>query len=283
MVCPDFNILNSRNNRILQELQKNPWISDVYSSLSDTSMESDFIPDTSRMKGTGINPAMVAADLQTYASGVQASTVVTGGLSYPIQVQADPTTLSGVQSLVNLPLYSPLLQTTIQVGQLGTFVMNQAPVTLSRYNRQYTGNLTITMTPDAPPPLTVMNRVTADLKRPDCWTEGMSITTNNRFNQVALAQQLLVTGPLTFLLAFFLAYLVMAAQFNSWRYPIYLLLPGAPCADRGPHFRLFHGRQPGHLRGPGHADAHRSFGEKRHPVPRFRRASASARCRSSRR
>ena len=50
-------------------------------------------------------------------------------------------------------------------------------------------------------------------------------TTNNRFNQVALAQQLLVTGPLTFLLAFFLAYLVMAAQFNSWRYPIYLLLP----------------------------------------------------------
>jgi multidrug efflux pump subunit AcrB len=28
-----------------------------------------------------------------------------------------------------------------------------------------------------------------------------------------------------FLLALFLAYLVMAAQFNSWRYPIYLLLP----------------------------------------------------------
>ena len=43
--------------------------------------------------------------------------------------------------------------------------MNQAPVTLSRYNRQYTGNLTITMTPDAPPPLTVMNKVTAELKK----------------------------------------------------------------------------------------------------------------------
>src|SRR5208283_3713927 len=182
-------------------------------------------PDTSRMKGTGITPAMVAADLQTYASGVQASTVVTGGLSYPIQVQADPTGLSGVQSLVNLPVCSPLLQTTIQVGQLGTFVLNQAPVTLSRYNRQYTGNLTITMTPDAPPPLTVMNKVSADLKNSGLLEGGMSITTNNRFNQVALAQQLLVTGPLTFLLAFFLAYLVMAAQFNSWRYPVYLLLP----------------------------------------------------------
>ena len=225
VVAPNIDILNSRNNKILQELKKNPWISDAYSSLSDTSIESDFIPDTSRMKGTGISPAMVAADLQTYASGVQASTVVTGGLSYPIEVQADPTTLSGVQSLVNLPIYSPLLQTTVQVGQLGTFVLNQAPVTLSRYNRQYTGNLTITMTPDAPPPLTVMNRVTADLTSAGLLDGGMSITTNNRFNQAALAKQLLVTGPLTFLLAFFLAYLVMAAQFNSWRYPIYLLLP----------------------------------------------------------
>lgn len=33
------------------------------------------------------------------------------------------------------------------------------------------------------------------------------------------------TGSTTFLLALFLAYLVMAAQFNSWCYPIYLLLP----------------------------------------------------------
>ncbi len=225
VVSPNFDLLTGRNNKMLQELQKNPWIAAVYSSLSDTSIESDFIPDPSRMKGTGISPAMVASDLQTYASGVQASTVVTGGLSYPIQVQADPTSLSGVQSLVNLPIYSPLLQTTIQVGQLGSFVLNQAPVTLSRYNRQYTGNFTITMTPDAPPPLTVMDKVSADLRSTGLLDGGMSITTNNRFSQVALARQLLVTGPLTFLLAFFLAYLVMAAQFNSWRYPVYLLLP----------------------------------------------------------
>ena len=52
---------------------------------------------------------------------------MTGGLSYPIQVQADPTGPSGGQSLLNLPIYSPTLQTTIQVGQLGSFTLNQAP------------------------------------------------------------------------------------------------------------------------------------------------------------
>jgi len=156
---------------------------------------------------------------------VQASTVVTGGLSYPIQVQADPTTLSGVQSLLNLPIYAPLLGTTVQIGQLGRFQLNQAPVSVSRYNRAYTGNLTITMKPDAPPVLTVKNRVTQDLQDAGLLEGGLAVTTNNRFNPVALAAQLITTGPLTFLLALFLAYLVMAAQFNSWRYPIYLLLP----------------------------------------------------------
>jgi HAE1 family hydrophobic/amphiphilic exporter-1 len=70
-----------------------------------------------------------------------------------------------------------------------------------------------------------MTQVQQDLTKAGLLDQSMALTTNNRFNQVALAQQLLVTGPLTFLLAFFLAYLVMAAQFNSWRYPIYLLLP----------------------------------------------------------
>jgi HAE1 family hydrophobic/amphiphilic exporter-1 len=41
----------------------------------------------------------------------------------------------------------------------------------------------------------------------------------------ALAGQLATQGPLAFLLAVFLADLVMGAQFNSWRYPLYLLLP----------------------------------------------------------
>jgi hydrophobic/amphiphilic exporter-1 (mainly G- bacteria), HAE1 family len=225
IVSPDFNLLLNRNGRILQELQKNPWIVDAYSSLSDTSLENDFIPDPSRMKGTGINPGMIGSALQTFASGVQASTVVTGGLSYPIQVQADPTTLSGAQSLLNLPVYSPLLQTTVQVGQLGSFKLTQAPVSISRYNRAYTGNLTLTMKPDAPPALTIMNQVSADLRNSGLLDGGLSIGTNNRFSAVALAGQLLTTGPLTFLLALFLAYLVMAAQFNSWRYPVYLLIP----------------------------------------------------------
>ena len=81
------------------------------------------------------------------------------------------------------------------------------------------------MRSDAPPALAVKDRITKDLQTAGLLEGGLEVTTNNRFNPVALAAQLMTTGPLTFLLALFLAYLVMAAQFNSWRYPIYLLLP----------------------------------------------------------
>jgi hydrophobic/amphiphilic exporter-1 (mainly G- bacteria), HAE1 family len=146
-------------------------------------------------------------------------------VSYPIMVQIDPTALAGGQTLLDLPVYSSTLQSSLQVGQLGGFVLNQKPTSISRYNRQYTGSLNINLRPTAPTVLEVQNSIVADLKAKGLLENGLAITTNSRFGSVALAAQLQSTGLWVFLLAFFLAYLVMAAQFNSWRYPIYLLMP----------------------------------------------------------
>jgi hydrophobic/amphiphilic exporter-1 (mainly G- bacteria), HAE1 family len=65
----------------------------------------------------------------------------------------------------------------------------------------------------------------SDLRAKGLLEGGLAITTNTRFGPVALAEQLKTSGIWIFLIAFFLAYLVMAAQFNSWRYPAYLLMP----------------------------------------------------------
>jgi hydrophobic/amphiphilic exporter-1 (mainly G- bacteria), HAE1 family len=225
IVAADFNTLTARNNAIIQQLQANQYVADVSSSLSAVNLENDFYPDPSRLKGTGITPAQIASALQTYTSGTQASNVITGGLSYPIQVLADPTTIAGGQSLLNMPIYSPGLQTMLQIGQLGSFVLTQAPVSLSRDNRQYTGQLTVNLKPNAPTALTMQTMISADLTKAGLIGGDVALTASSRFSQAALASQLASSGPAIFLLALFLAYLVMAAQFNSWRYPIYLLLP----------------------------------------------------------
>ncbi len=225
MVAPSLDLLLQRNAAIVSAIQQNPYVADLTSSLSDTSLEQDFIPDPAKLKGTGITTATVANTLQTYTTGTQASNVVTGGLGYPIMVKIDPTALAGGQTLLDLPVYSTQLLTSLQIGQLGTFVLNEKPTSISRYNRQYTGSLNINLKPTAPTALEMQTMIVADLKDRGLLADGLAITTNSRFGAVALAGQLASTGWQVFLLAFFLAYLVMAAQFNSWRYPVYLLLP----------------------------------------------------------
>jgi HAE1 family hydrophobic/amphiphilic exporter-1 len=225
MVSFDMNVLLRSNAAIVSAIQQNPYVADVSSSLSDASLENDFIPDQNKLKGTGITSQTIANLLQTYTSGTQASNVVTGGVGYPIMVQIDPNSLSGSQSLLDLPVYSSTLQTNLQVGQLGSFVLNQKPNSIARYNRQYTGTLSINLKPNAPTVLKMQDLIVQDLKDRGLLQSGLEITTNSRFGSVALASQLANTGWQVFLLAFFLAYLVMAAQFNSWRYPVYLLLP----------------------------------------------------------
>jgi len=238
IVAADFDTLVARNNAIIQHIQANPYVADVNSSLSEVTLENDFVPDPARLKGTGIMPSQIAAALQTFTSGSQASNVITGGISYPIQVLADPSTISGGQSLLNLPIYSPTLQSTLRIGQLGSFVLNQAPVSLSRADRRYTGGLTVNLNPNAPTALTMQTMLTKELADAGLIGGDVSLAPGNRFSQAALAGELASSGMLIFLLALFLAYLVMAAQFNSWRYPIYLLLP-VPLAIVGALWLVF--------------------------------------------
>ena len=217
--------MSEANTRALAFLAANPHVEDAASDLSQTTLENDFVPDPNRLSGTGITPGALAEALQTYTSGTQASMVQLGGISYPIIVQMDPTGLSGAQSLLNLPVYSSALQSTMRTRQFGTFILSRTPLRLDRTNRRYSTDIDLDLAPDAPPPLAFQNQVTAEMRRADILANGVSFDTEKRFGPADLAAQLAGQAPLAFLLALFLVYLVMGAQFNSWRYPVYLLLP----------------------------------------------------------
>jgi|GEM_PF-141352 HAE1 family hydrophobic/amphiphilic exporter-1 len=233
-----FARLQAHDASIIQAIQQDRWVTDVSSSLSDTTLENDFYPSPTQLQGTGLTPASVASALQIATSGVQAASVQIGGNSYPIEVMVDPVYLAGGQSLLNLPVYSPVLQTNLQAGQLGSFTLNQAPTSMTRYNRIYYSQYTINTKPNAPPLLTVQDELSKELQAKGVFTDDLQLTSNSSTGMAALARQLQTQAPVTFLLALFLAYLVMGAQFNSWRYPIYLLLP-VPLALVGALFVVF--------------------------------------------
>ncbi len=276
VVAADYNVLRDRNGRIIDALQANPYVADVTSSLSDTTMENQFVPDAASLTGTGLTPASVADTMESYTSGTQAGNVVIGGLSYPIMVSADPTYISGGQSLLDLPVYSAALQTSLPAGQLGTFVLRQAPIRISRYNRQYTGTLDLTLKPGAPPALTLQNEITADLKQRGLLEGGVTVTPESRFGQAALASQLVEhridhvpPRPLSRVpgdggAVQFLALSDLSAP------------PRSPRAGRRAPAGVGCRRGAGRFRAHGDADADRALREKRHPLPRLRRGEDRA-------
>jgi hydrophobic/amphiphilic exporter-1 (mainly G- bacteria), HAE1 family len=225
LLSADQDLLQTRSAKIVQVLKNHAFVTNATSSMSDVSIERDFLPSEAKMAGTGISPGTIASLLQTYTSGTQAGNAQISGQSYPIVVQIDPTFLSGGQSLLNLPVFSPTTQSRLQVGQLGSLVLRQSPITVSRYNRLYTATLSIDLSKKAPPALTFQNTLTDELTRQGLLDSRVSLGSGGMFGAATLARELSVTGATAFLLALFLAYLVMAAQFNSWRYPVYLLLP----------------------------------------------------------
>ena len=206
-------------------MQQHAFVTSVSSSLSSVTVERDFTPNESQMEGTGISPGAIAGLLQTYTSGTKAGDAQIGGQSYPIMVQIDPTYLSGGQSLMNLPIYSAAQKSRLQVGQLGSLVLRQTPISVLRYNRLYTATLSIGLAKGAPPALAFQNTLTDELTRQGLLDANVTLGSGGIFGASALAREVARTGVIAFLLALFLAYLVMAAQFNSWRYPVYLLMP----------------------------------------------------------
>lgn len=238
LASASFDILNARTNQALDLLQEDPNVLSATTSLTQTSLENRFIPDPSRLAGTGLTASSVATALQTYTSGTQAGNVEVNGLNYPIKVQLDPVYLSDAQSLLSLPIYSSTLGTNLTVGQLGSIIQSQAPTNISRTNRLYTSTLNINLGPGAPAQLEYQRQLTRKLTQAGILDNQVSLGSSSQFSQAALSAQLSQVGIQVFGLALFLVYLVMGAQFNSFRYPLYLLLP-VPLAIVGALLAIF--------------------------------------------
>ncbi len=238
LAAPSFDVLQQRTNLALNMLQNNPNVLSATTNLTQSSLENQFIPDPNKLSGTGITPATVASVLQTYTSGSAAGNVQIGSLSYPIQVQLNPASLVDAQSLLSFPVYSSVQQANLSVGQLGSIVQRQAPLSITRTNRLYTAQLSINLGPDAPAQLAFQQQFIVDLTKAGILDDQVTLAPSSAFSQTAQASQLTSLLPQVFALALFLAYLVMGAQFNSFRYPLYLLLP-VPLAIAGALWFIF--------------------------------------------
>ncbi|WP_135229044.1 efflux RND transporter permease subunit [Deinococcus fonticola] len=238
LVASNFELLKERAAQAVNVAEQNANVASVSSSLDSTTLENRFVPNKAALSSAGLSADTVASALRTYGSGSSGGTVDIGGVTYPITVQANPAALSDEQGLLSLPITSPALG-SITAGQLGAVVQGSAPNSIPRTNRLY--SLDLSIEPQAGSSLTsgqLQDSLVASLTSAGVIDNLVSVGQADRNSAFGLGNQLQRTGLQYFALSLLLVYLVMGSQFNSFRYPLYLLLP-VPFAVAGAYWLIF--------------------------------------------
>ncbi|GGO24953.1 efflux RND transporter permease subunit [Deinococcus humi] len=225
LTAPNQSLLLERNRDVVRLLRQDPNIRTITSSLSATTQERTFIPDANKLSGTGLSASDVAQALRTYNDGSVAGSVRDGDQSVDIVVRLDPSLIRDEQSLLSQTVYSSALNANLPLSGLGTFQVGQAPATLSRLNKAYTSTLDINLVQGGPNPFAYQAELEKRVADAGLLRNGVTLGNASAFGSAGLTKDLVFFGPIIMVTSILLTYLVLGSQFNSFRYPIYLLLP----------------------------------------------------------
>ena len=221
LTSTDRALLEERDQLARQVMRDNPHLQNVSSSLEGSVSERVFILDDTALAGTGLTPSDVAQTLRAFNVGIRAGNVRERGAEIPISVRIDPVYIADEQALLSLPIRAPALQGYLPLGVLGRFELQAAPVSIDRSNQAYVATLRGDLTAGAPGQFEVRRAVEEAFAAAGVIDGDVQVGTGVGPD---LLGDLVFYGPIAFALALLLNYLVIASQFNSFRYPLYLLL-----------------------------------------------------------
>jgi hydrophobic/amphiphilic exporter-1 (mainly G- bacteria), HAE1 family len=217
----DRETLRERDEQAREIMRENPHLVNVGSSLEGVVSERVFVIDGSSLIGTGLTPSDVAQTLRAYNVGITAAQVREGGREIPVVVKVNPLYIQDEGTLLSLLVSAPGLGGYLPLSQLGRFEVRAAPTSISRANQAFTSTLSADIAPGAAGQLQLRAELEAAFRSAGVVDDQVVIGTGVGPD---LLGDLVVYGPIAFFLALVLNYLVIASQFNSFRYPFYLLL-----------------------------------------------------------
>jgi hydrophobic/amphiphilic exporter-1 (mainly G- bacteria), HAE1 family len=216
--------LESRAPAVIAAIRKNPNVTAVSASINQTALEQSFVPEQSKLEGTGLTPDDLAQAIRTANQGTKAGTFRDGDESYNVNVKLNPELISGQQSLLDLPVYAPTLGSVLPLSELGYFELRQAPSTISRLSKTYNATLNLTLKKGVNG-FAARAPIEKSLKDQGLVDDVVRIGSGSSTGSAALLGNLFLYGPIAIIVALLLNYIVLGSQFNSFRYPVYLLLP----------------------------------------------------------
>lgn len=216
----DLELLRQRADLAVETLAAMPGLLNVESDLAETTMERVFVVDPARLDGTGLTVADVYSALRAYNVPTEAGRLRDGGTDLPVVVSTDPRAVATEEQLLSLPIMAPALRAELPLGSLGAFESRRAPGAITRLQQEYSVEISAELAPGQS--LSVAEARARERLLAAGVIDGA--VREQTEGTIDLLDDLIRYGPIAFGLALLLNYLAIASQFNSFRYPFYLLL-----------------------------------------------------------
>jgi HAE1 family hydrophobic/amphiphilic exporter-1 len=218
MSGPDFSLLEGYADEITKGLRESKLAVDVDTTNLPGRPEVKVTIDRDRAADLGVSVADVAATLQMLVAGIKASTYPEAGEEYDVRIRAEDQYRvdASALSLMNVP--STRLG-NVPLSSVVKWRDGSAPSRVNRYGRERQ----ITLLANAAPGVGddkvtgYINKRFAELHPPANYR--LQATGRSRSQAQTAAGFVLALG-----MAFVFMYLILAAQFESWLYPLIILV-----------------------------------------------------------
>ncbi len=215
---PDLDKLEVYTKRVLAEMKQVPGVVDLDSSLLDPVAETTLRPDLARAALLGVDPLAITGTLAVLVGGVEASSFEDNGDQFPVYLRAaeryrdDPKALSLI-SVPSSKLGLVPLSDVITVGE------GVATSKITRNSRERAVTISMNVSPGFSQQAIVdeLMKTMAKLDMPPGYTASP-------FGQSKEMAKMMKAFMFAILLAIVFMYLVLAAQFESWLYPLIIMI-----------------------------------------------------------
>ncbi len=216
----DLTLFRERELAIRSHLDKTSYFRSVTTEASDPIEEQAFLISQGRLTGTGLSVSDIFNTIRIYNVGLEDGEMLDEGEKIPIVTKINPLFIQDEQAFLSLPVYAPSLQSSLPLSQLGNFDSRRSSATIRRASQSYANTFEGTFGGEFDSQ-TVTQNIKEELTNQGLLDEKLTMGPPGGFDPEA---DLAASAPIAFGVALFLVYIVIAVQFNSFRFPFYLML-----------------------------------------------------------
>ncbi|MBN2365807.1 MAG: efflux RND transporter permease subunit [Calditrichaeota bacterium] len=209
---PEPEVLNDIGEKALTQIKKIPGVVNLSSSLQEGLSEIGIYIDREKAGNFGLNTAQIASTVRTAVRGATVTRLSSYDTEYDITVEVVETEMQNINDVLDLPV-TTARGFSVPLRSVASFTLERSPSEIKRLDQQRM--LEIKGDVSGRPQRQVLEEVRQAINQLDLPTDYY-ISFGGQSRSIADSFRSLLTA---LIIAIFLVYVVMGAQFNSFIHP----------------------------------------------------------------